>query len=56
MRYKDYTWPHNPETYTVERRRSVALHKVPFGGYCLQDLGDTCGCCGRGSLCRRRGL
>lgn len=42
MRYKDYTWPHNPETYTVERRRSVALHKVPFGGYCLQDLGDTC--------------
>ncbi len=42
MRYKEYTWPYNPETYTVERRRSVALHKVPFGGYCLQDLGDTC--------------
>lgn len=42
MRYKEYTWPHNPETYTVEYRRSLALHKVPFGGYCLQDLGDTC--------------
>lgn len=42
MRYKEYIWPHNPETYTVEYRRSMAVHKVPFGGYCLQDLGDTC--------------
>lgn len=41
MRYKEYTWPHNPETYTVEYRRCLAAHKVPFGGYCLQDLGDT---------------
>ena len=41
MRYKEYTWPHNPETYTVEYRRQVAAHKVPFGGYCLQDLGNT---------------
>ena len=41
MRYKDYTWPHNPETYTVEYRRQVAAHKVPLGGWCLQDLGWT---------------
>ena len=41
MRYKDYTWPHNPETYTVEYRRQVAAHKVPLGGWCLQDLGRT---------------
>ena len=31
MRFKDYTWPHNPETYTVEFRRQVVAHKVPFG-------------------------
>ena len=42
MRYKDDTWPHNPETYQVEYRRRVAALKVPFGGYCLQDLGQTC--------------
>ena len=42
MRYKDFTWPHNPETYQVERRRQVAVHKVPFGGYVLQDLGAAC--------------
>lgn len=41
MRYKDYTWPHNPEVYQVECRREVAAHKVPFGGYVLQDLGET---------------
>lgn len=41
MRYKDYTWPHNPEVYTVEYRRQVAAHKVPFGGYVLQDLGPV---------------
>ena len=41
MRYKDYTWPHNPETYAVEYRRQVAAHKVPLGGFCLQDLGRT---------------
>ena len=42
MRYKEFTWPHNPETYQVERRRQMAVHKVPFGGYVLQDLGATC--------------
>lgn len=42
MRYKDYTWPHNPETYSVEYRRQVVVHKVPFGQYVLQDVGETC--------------
>ena len=42
MRYKDNTCPHQPETYAVEYRRQVAAHKVPLGGYCLQDLGRTC--------------
>ena len=41
MRFKDYTWPHNPEVYSVEARRQVAVHKVPFGQYVLQDLGMT---------------
>ena len=41
MRFKDYTWPHNPETYIVEYRRQVAAHKVPFGRYVMQDLGVT---------------
>lgn len=41
MRYKGYTWPHNPEIYTVEYRRSVVVHKVPFGGTFMQDLGRT---------------
>ncbi|MDY3985134.1 LysM peptidoglycan-binding domain-containing protein [Dysosmobacter sp.] len=42
MRFKNYTWPHNPEVYSVEARRQVAVHKVPFGQYVLQDLGATC--------------
>ena len=39
MRFKDYTWPHNPETYTAAYRREVAAHKIPLGGWCLQDMG-----------------
>ena len=42
MRYKNYTWPHNPETFVVEYRRQMAAHKVPFGGCVLQDLGVNC--------------
>jgi len=41
MRYKDFTWPHNPEIYAVEYRRQVVAHKVPFGRCVLQDLGCT---------------
>ena len=39
MRYKDYVWPHNPETYSIAFRRSIAAAKVPFGRYGMQDLG-----------------
>ena len=42
MRYKDYVWPHNPATYSITYERQVALHKVPFGRYCIQDLGMSC--------------
>lgn len=42
MRYKDYIWPHNPATYTITYERQVAVHKVPFGRYCIQDLGLNC--------------
>lgn len=41
MRYKDFVWPHNPRTYTIEYRREMGVHKVPFGRYHLQDLGPT---------------
>ena len=41
MRFKDYTWPHNPEIYAVEYRRQIAAHKIPLGGWYLQDLGRT---------------
>ena len=39
MQYKDYIWPHNPETYSITFRRKVAAAKVPFGRYGMQDLG-----------------
>ena len=41
MQYKDYVWPHNPETYTITFERRVAVKKVPFGRYGMQDLGLT---------------
>ena len=41
MRFKNYTWPHNPEIYAVERRRRLAVHPVPCGGCVVQDLGGN---------------
>lgn len=41
MRYKDYVWPHNPRVYAIDYQREMAVDKVPFGRYCLQDLGLT---------------
>jgi len=41
MRYKDYTWPHNPRVYSIDYRRTMAAHKDPFSGYQLQDLGTS---------------
>lgn len=41
MRYRDYTWPHNPETYEIVWQRKVAVHKIPYGRCCMQDLGKS---------------
>ena len=41
MRYKGYTWPHNPRVYSIDYERKMAVNKVPFGLYYLQDLGRT---------------
>ena len=41
MRYKGYTWPHNPRVYSIDYERKMAVHKTPFGLYHLQDLGRT---------------
>lgn len=40
MRFKDYVWPHNPRTYTIEMGRDVRERKVPYGWHHLQDLGQ----------------
>lgn len=39
MRFKDYVWPHNPRTYEIGFTRDVAVHRVPFGAYVLQQMG-----------------
>lgn len=39
MRYKSYIWPHNPSRYQIDFERPVAVHKVPYGRHCIQDLG-----------------
>nr|DAG06709.1 MAG TPA: Lysozyme [Caudoviricetes sp.] len=41
MRYKNYTWPHNPRVYSIDYERKMAVHKTPFGLFRLQDLGRT---------------
>lgn len=42
MRFKNYTWPHNPRVYSIDFQRAVAAYKMPFGRYQLQDLGMGC--------------
>lgn len=42
MRYKDFVWPHNPRTYSISFERPTAVHKIPYGRYCVQDLGLGC--------------
>ena len=41
MQFKNYIWPHNPETYSVTWRRRVAVQEAPFGGACAQELGQA---------------
>ena len=42
MRYKNYIWPNNPETYSISFTRSIAEHKIPYGRSVVQDLGMGC--------------
>lgn len=42
MRYKEFTFPHNPRVYTISYQRDVAVQKVPMGIFSMQDLGRTC--------------
>ena len=41
MRFKEYVWPHNPRVYSIDYERIMAINKIPFGLYYLQDLGRT---------------
>lgn len=41
MRYKNFTWPNNPTEYHWELRRKLVSHKIPGGGYVLEDLGQA---------------
>ena len=41
MRFKNYVWPHNPRVYSMDYERKMAVSKLPFGRYVLQDLGQT---------------
>ena len=41
MRYKNYTWPHNPRVYSIDYERKMAVNKTPYGLFHLQDLGRT---------------
>lgn len=40
MSYRDYVWPHNPETIRVERAKSIRAYSVPNAGDVLQNLGN----------------
>lgn len=39
MRFKDYTWPHNPESYRIRYARRMAVHRAPYGRCTMEDLG-----------------
>ena len=41
MRFGAFVWPNNPRTYTLSCKRQTAVHKIPMGGYTVQDLGRT---------------
>lgn len=42
MRYKGYTWPHNPQSYSIRYERRVAVRKLPYGRSSMEDLGLGC--------------
>jgi len=38
MRYKDFVWPHNPESYRISFARHMAVSPVPYGAEYMQGL------------------
>lgn len=40
MRYKDFIWPNNPTEYHWELKKKLVNHKIPGGGYVLEELGQ----------------
>ena len=40
MSYRDYVWPHNPETIKVEHAKSIQAYRVPNAGDVLQNIGN----------------
>ena len=42
MRYKTFVWPHNPRVYSIEFHRSIAVNKIPYGRYALQNFYIKC--------------
>ena len=40
MKFRDFTWPNNPRSFTVEHRRALKSRKLPFQAYRVQDMGE----------------
>jgi len=41
MKYKNYTWPYNPGTFSLSSERTIIQHKYPdVSGAELEDMGD----------------
>lgn len=39
LKYKNYTWPHNPRTYIMDYEKNIATHEYPYSN--LNDVEDT---------------
>ena len=40
LKFKNYTWPHNPATYSMTYTKNTATHSYPFTVYSdVEDLG-----------------
>lgn len=40
LKYKDYTWPHNPRTYAMDYEKRLVVHSYPYTNYNeIDDLG-----------------
>ena len=40
MKFRDFTWPNNPHSFSVEHRRALKSRKLPFQAYKVQDMGE----------------